>query len=146
MYVIDSLVGLTVDAVAKAAKQKRRASSPEAIKEAEIGDWNMEAKAHALLEEWKDLPAAPCTGLLEAMLTEEMYVHIRRKEANLADFKRWLGVHPPEDEGQKSLASSMETLIIDDKAHNKVTTTRADIDQESHFNFEKWENQGTRDK
>ncbi|QRV77395.1 hypothetical protein RhiJN_05410 [Ceratobasidium sp. AG-Ba] len=115
MYVIDGLIGSTVDAVAKAAKQKRRTSSPEAAKEAEIGDWNVEARAHALLEDWKELPAAPYTGLLEATLMEEMYVLIMRKEANMADFKRWL--------------------------EEDVTTTKADIDQESHFNFEEWEGQ-----
>ncbi|QRV77874.1 hypothetical protein RhiJN_05889 [Ceratobasidium sp. AG-Ba] len=121
---------------------KRRTSSPEAAKEAEIGDWNVEARAHALLEDWKELPAAPYTGLLEATLMEEMYVLIMRKEANMADFKRWLEVRPPEGDGRKSLASSMETLIIRDEIQEDVTTTKADIDQESHFDFEEWEKQG----
>ncbi|QRW01099.1 hypothetical protein RhiLY_00096 [Ceratobasidium sp. AG-Ba] len=142
MYVIDGLIGSTVDAVAKAAKQKRRTSSPEAAKEAEIGDWNVEARAHALLEDWKELPAAPYAGLLEATLMEEMYVLIMRKEANMADFKRWLEVRPPEGDGRKSLASSMETLIIRDEIQEDVTTTKADINQESHFDFEEWEKQG----
>ncbi|QRV83356.1 hypothetical protein RhiJN_11372 [Ceratobasidium sp. AG-Ba] len=73
---------------------------------------------------------------------EEMYVLIMRKEANMADFKRWLEVRPPEGDGRKSLASSMETLIIRDEIQEDVTTTKADIDQESHFDFEEWEKQG----
>ncbi|QRW06336.1 hypothetical protein RhiLY_05335 [Ceratobasidium sp. AG-Ba] len=105
-------------------------------------DWNVEARAHALLEDWKELPAAPYAGLLEATLMEEMYVLIMRKEANMADFKRWLEVRPPEGDGRKSLASSMETLIIRDEIQEDVTTTKADIDQESHFDFEEWEKQG----
>ncbi|QRV99053.1 hypothetical protein RhiJN_27072 [Ceratobasidium sp. AG-Ba] len=76
-YVIDGLVGSTVDAVAKAARHRRRTRSPEAAKEAEVGDWNVEARAHALLEEWKRLPSAPYPGLLEATTAEEMYVLIR---------------------------------------------------------------------
>ncbi|QRV97699.1 hypothetical protein RhiJN_25718 [Ceratobasidium sp. AG-Ba] len=141
MYVIDSLVGSTVDAVAKAAKQKRRTRSPEAAKEAEVGDWNVEARAHALLEEWKKLPSAPYPGLLEATTAEEMYVLIREKEANMVDFKKWLEVRPPEDADQRSLANSMENLLLADKKADDDTTTKADIDEGSTFDFEEWENQ-----
>ncbi|QRW08773.1 hypothetical protein RhiLY_07772 [Ceratobasidium sp. AG-Ba] len=76
------------------------------------------------------------------ILAQLLYVLIMRKEANMADFKRWLEVRPPEGDGRKSLASSMETLIIRDEIQEDVTTTKADIDQESHFDFEEWEKQG----
>ncbi|QRV84488.1 hypothetical protein RhiJN_26561 [Ceratobasidium sp. AG-Ba] len=141
MYVIDGLVGSTVDAVAKAAKHRRRTRSPEAAKEAEVGDWNVEARAHALLEEWKRLPSAPYPGLLEATTAEEMYVLIREKEANMVDFKKWLEVRPPEDADQRSLANSMENLLLADKKGDDNTTTKADIDVGSTFDFEEWENQ-----
>ncbi|QRV95319.1 hypothetical protein RhiJN_23337 [Ceratobasidium sp. AG-Ba] len=131
----------TVNAVTKAAEQKRRTTSPEAAKEAEIGDWNVEARAHALLEEWKKLPSTPYPGLLEATTAEEMYVLIREKEANMVDFKKWLEVRPPEDAGRKSLASSMENLLIAEKKEEDNTTTKADIDEGSTFDFEEWENQ-----
>ncbi|QRV87188.1 hypothetical protein RhiJN_15206 [Ceratobasidium sp. AG-Ba] len=141
MYVIDGLVGSTVDAVTKAARHRRRTRSPEAAKEAEVGDWNVEARAHALLEKWKKLPSAPYPGLLEATTSEEMYVLIEEKEANMIDFKKWLEVHPPEDADRRSLANSMENLLLADKKADDDTTTKADIDEGSTFDFEEWENQ-----
>ncbi|QRV96422.1 hypothetical protein RhiJN_24440 [Ceratobasidium sp. AG-Ba] len=141
MYVIDRLVGSTVDAVAKAAREKRRNASPKAAKEAEVGEWAVEARAHALLEEWKKLPSAPYPGLLEATTVDKMYVLVREKEANATDFKRWLGVRPPEIWRQMSLSRSMENLIIKDKNTEDIETTKADIDEGSKFDFEEWENQ-----
>ncbi|QRV89795.1 hypothetical protein RhiJN_17813 [Ceratobasidium sp. AG-Ba] len=100
------------DAHKDAAKQKRRTRSPEAAKEAEVGDWNMEARAHALLEEWKKLPSAPYPGLLEATMAEEI----------------------------------MENLLIEHNNEDENTTTKADINEKSTFDFEEWENQEVSDR
>ncbi|QRV99060.1 hypothetical protein RhiJN_27079 [Ceratobasidium sp. AG-Ba] len=49
----------------------------------------------------------------------------------MVDFKKWLEVHPPEDANRRSLANSMENLLLADKRGDDDTTTKADVDERS---------------
>ena len=96
MYVIDNLVGATVDAVVRAAKREKREATTLWI--GQTADWHQEAVAH---ERFAELVRAEerrqplhYWGPLEIISIGDMYELIRQKGVTKDNFQEWISINP----------------------------------------------------
>jgi hypothetical protein len=115
MYVIEDLVGATVDAVAKAAKERSERKAPP-----QGGAWNWKAEQEvrqrvaAVLKKERER-----VGPVEHVTADQVYTMIADREFSRKDFEHWVDIQPwivPAHRKLEELANDLQSVVVEPAA------------------------------
>jgi hypothetical protein len=116
MYVIEDLVGATVDAVAKAAKGRSRGKAPP-----QGGAWNWKAEQEvrervaAVLKKEREKVPSGFWGPVEHVTADQVYSMIADREFSRKDFEHWVDVQPWIGPGHlkvEELSKDLQSMVV----------------------------------
>jgi hypothetical protein len=120
MYVIEDLVGATVDAVAKAAKERSGKQAPP-----QGGAWNWKAEqevrqrvAAVLKKERKKVPSG-FWGPVEHVTPDQVCTMIADREFSRKDFEHWVDIQPwivPAQRKLEELSNDLQSMVVEPAA------------------------------
>jgi hypothetical protein len=117
IYVIEDLVGATVDAVAKAVKE--RSSKKSSL---QGGAWNWRAEKEgcervgAVLRKERNRVPGGFWGPMEHVTADQVYTMIADKEFSRKDFDHWVDIQPwmgPSHRKLEQLSSDLQSMVVE---------------------------------
>jgi hypothetical protein len=117
MYVIEDLVGATVDAVAKAVKQRSSKTSPM-----QRDAWNWRAakevceRVTAVLKKEHERVPGGFWGPMEHVTADQVYTMIADKEFNRKEFDHWVDIQPWIGPGHikvEDLSKNLQSMVVE---------------------------------
>jgi hypothetical protein len=120
MYVIEDLVGATVDAVAKAVKER---SERKTVPQGGAWSWEAEKEVHqrvaAVLKKEHERVPSGFWGPMEHITADQVYTMIADKEFSRKDFEHWVDIQPwigPAHWKLEELSNNLQSMVVEPAA------------------------------
>jgi hypothetical protein len=117
MYVMEDLVGATVDAVAKAAKERSAKRVPT---QGGAWNWNTEREVRervaAVLKKEREKAPSGFWGPMEHVTVDQVYTMIADKEFSRKDFEHWVDIQPwmvPSHRKLEELSNDLQSMVVE---------------------------------
>jgi hypothetical protein len=117
MYVIEDLVGATVDAVAKAAKERSKRKAPP---QEGAWNWKVEQEVHqrvaAMLKQEREKVPSGFWGPVEHVTADQVYTMIADREFGRKDFEHWVDIQPwiaPAHRKLEELSNDLQSMVVE---------------------------------
>jgi hypothetical protein len=146
MYVMEDLVGATVDAVAKAVKE---CSSKKLPQQGGAWNWRAEKEVHkrveAMLKKEREKIHGGFWGPMEHMTADQVYTMIADKEFSRRNFEHWVDIQPwttPSHQKLEQLSSDLQSMAVKpatSTAGTQATEPTAGETSANAITVEEWE-------
>jgi hypothetical protein len=141
MYVIGDQVGATVDAVAKAAKNRPRKTDAWSW----VAEEEVRKRVAAVLKEERSRPAGGFWGPMNHVTADQVYNMIVDREFSKENFELWVDIQPwmnPSRTKVESMTDGLESMSVEPTTadvvkHGPLTTTK--WTEGEVINVEDWE-------